>query len=345
MAGFLKKAGEYLLNAFSMGGYSAAKHLKDVPNAAQQVIGELNGSNAQARENAKQREWQTAENDKAAQYNLELAQMQNRWNIEQWQRENEYNSPSAQMARYGAAGLNPNLIYGQSNTAPQLSGSLTSGAPKSPAQGQFDTQIGQRSNLLNLAMQTEQLRGMRLDNDLRNENLTIRKFDTAFEDFISNKTFNPHDIETALNGKLSSRQRKYLLDLWKSSKDVANVDEDTKAKALDNKIKDESFDALVNKIESEADISNSNARYLAATFMARVNQVNYSNELALLQKEYQANKNEWMDFDRFAPIVLQSAEILGDFIGLKGFIKAIVGNRKPKFGKLKQKGDNTFEWE
>lgn len=32
-----------------------------------------------------------------------------------WNRQNEYNSPAAQMARYKAAGLNPNLIYGQSN--------------------------------------------------------------------------------------------------------------------------------------------------------------------------------------------------------------------------------------
>lgn len=38
-------------------------------------------------------------------------------NISQWQRQNEYNSPAAQMARYRAAGLNPNLIYGQSNAS------------------------------------------------------------------------------------------------------------------------------------------------------------------------------------------------------------------------------------
>lgn len=34
-----------------------------------------------------------------------------------WQRENAYNSPAAQMQRYRLAGLNPDLIYGQSNTA------------------------------------------------------------------------------------------------------------------------------------------------------------------------------------------------------------------------------------
>lgn len=49
-----------------------------------------------------------------AQYNNEMAE-------KHWKMQNEYNesynSPAAQMARYKEAGLNPNLIYGQSNTA------------------------------------------------------------------------------------------------------------------------------------------------------------------------------------------------------------------------------------
>lgn len=36
--------------------------------------------------------------------------------INMWNMTNDYNSPASQMARYKAAGLNPNLIYGQSNT-------------------------------------------------------------------------------------------------------------------------------------------------------------------------------------------------------------------------------------
>lgn len=40
----------------------------------------------------------------------------NRWNIAQWNRQNEYNSPTAQMERLREAGLNPNLIYGESTS-------------------------------------------------------------------------------------------------------------------------------------------------------------------------------------------------------------------------------------
>lgn len=79
----------------------------------------------------KQIKAQAKENQKNREYNLMLARTQNQWNIEQWQRENDYNSPSAQMARYRAAGLNPDLIYGQQNLSAS-SPTLTSGAPSTP---------------------------------------------------------------------------------------------------------------------------------------------------------------------------------------------------------------------
>lgn len=48
-----------------------------------------------------QSQWQQQENEKAYQRSL------NMWNLQ-----NEYNSPTQQMARIRAAGLNPNLVYG-----------------------------------------------------------------------------------------------------------------------------------------------------------------------------------------------------------------------------------------
>lgn len=58
--------------------------------------------------------------------NFKLAQYQWDKNLEMWNMQNEYNSPSAQMQRFQAAGLNPNLIYGKGNsgnssTLPQYS--------------------------------------------------------------------------------------------------------------------------------------------------------------------------------------------------------------------------------
>lgn len=77
---------------------------------------------------------QERENRKNREYNLMLAKQQNQWNVEQWQRENDYNDPQAQISRLRAAGLNPDMIYGQggiSNVAAS-SPQMTSGAPSSP---------------------------------------------------------------------------------------------------------------------------------------------------------------------------------------------------------------------
>ena len=75
--------------------------------------------------------FQREENQKTRDYNLNLAKQQNQWNIDQWNRENEYNTPAAQMSRYKAAGLNPDLMYGQQNLS-AASPEMTAGEPGSP---------------------------------------------------------------------------------------------------------------------------------------------------------------------------------------------------------------------
>lgn len=91
-------------------------------------IGSMIGQNRAIRQQIKA---QQQENQKNREYNLMLARTQNQWNLEQWQRENDYNSPTAQMARFRAAGLNPNLAYGQMSNGAS-SPTLTSGAASSP---------------------------------------------------------------------------------------------------------------------------------------------------------------------------------------------------------------------
>lgn len=46
--------------------------------------------------------------------------LQRKHALEDWQRQVDYEAPSAQMARYKAAGLNPNLIYGSQQNAPTV---------------------------------------------------------------------------------------------------------------------------------------------------------------------------------------------------------------------------------
>lgn len=104
-----------------------------VISAGSSLIGSISGAIGQNRLVDKQIEAQKRENQLNREYNLMLARQQNQWNLEQWQRENDYNSPTSQMARLRAAGLNPDLMYGQGTTGNSFSSpAMTSGAPSEP---------------------------------------------------------------------------------------------------------------------------------------------------------------------------------------------------------------------
>lgn len=79
------------------------------------IWNELSGRNARDEQN----EWNRQQSLEAYQRDMEM-----------WRIQNEYNSPSSQMARYQAAGLNPNLIYGQGS-----SGNATGMPSYQPAAG------------------------------------------------------------------------------------------------------------------------------------------------------------------------------------------------------------------
>ena len=138
--------------------------IMDILGAGFGAVGSIANVIGQNRAIRQQIKAQKEENQKNREYNLMLAQTQNRWNLEQWQRENDYNSPTAQMARFRAAGLNPNLIYGQTNPAAS-SPTLTSGAASSPTDM---SAIGNKRNfgqvmqeMLNMEMQKAQIEAIK----------------------------------------------------------------------------------------------------------------------------------------------------------------------------------------
>jgi hypothetical protein len=78
------------------------------------------------------------------QFNAQQAKQANEWNMQQWQRENEYNAPAQQMARLEAAGLNPNLMYGQGN--PGSASKLTAEVPQGVAPAKVSNSLAYLSN-------------------------------------------------------------------------------------------------------------------------------------------------------------------------------------------------------
>ena len=93
-----------------------------------------------------------------AAYNYLQKQQEQAYNLELWNLTNQYNSPEAQMKRFQDAGLNPNLIYSQQNTAQSpASSSAASFRPQNSAQkgmANAISMIGQVMNIVRTARET-----------------------------------------------------------------------------------------------------------------------------------------------------------------------------------------------
>lgn len=111
-------------------------------------------------------------------YQKRLMDRQNKYNTEaattafnrmhgMWQLENEYNTPTAQMGRYKDAGLNPNLIYGNSNPSAGFTAAPSSSVSAGSApQVRFDNPIDSIAKvfqLKNLSDQNEVLKAEAAD--------------------------------------------------------------------------------------------------------------------------------------------------------------------------------------
>lgn len=121
-----------------------------------------------------------------AAYNYMMKQQEQAYNLQMWNLMNEYNSPAAQMKRFQDAGLNPNLIYTQQNTA---SAPASASAPTFRSSGTFARNqqakvsamqaglqaIGQIMNTVKAARETyDYMKYGRVASDLNNQFMTQR---------------------------------------------------------------------------------------------------------------------------------------------------------------------------
>jgi len=112
---------------------------------------------------------------------------QNRKNaLADWNRQNAYNNPKQQMQRYKEAGLNPNLIYNQQNTAQPVR-STDYVAPQAP-----DFQ-GVLAKSAQIKMVDQQTKNAELQNDLINAQITKIRADALY--VASNTKFKDLDVE------------------------------------------------------------------------------------------------------------------------------------------------------
>lgn len=148
--------------------------------------------------------------------------------VEFWHLQNQYNSPAEQMKRFGAAGLNPHLIYGQGNAgnasgglpqyhppsvqmklaAPQMGAALQSVLPTLMQVGSWMQNM--RSGEIEIAKNEEMVRFLTQKNPLE-----IARLDNALSVFPYQKSMMEAKEKTAWsqwNALLHETQHKYGVD-------------------------------------------------------------------------------------------------------------------------------------
>ncbi len=119
-------------------------------------------------------------------------------NRENWAMQNAYNTPAAQMGRYRAAGLNPNLIYNQSNT---------SGAISSSSAPSVTSHVGKFEKGLNIMNLINEFRQAKLNRDMTAANIEYTKASSSKAE------------AEAENAKTLGEKYKYDVDLAKIIRD------------------------------------------------------------------------------------------------------------------------------
>lgn len=237
---------------------------------------------------------QARENEKNRQYNLQLAKMQNEWNLQQWERENEYNNPLNQMARLKAAGLNPNLVYGngaaQSMAAP--SPSLTSGAPSNPQDMSLMAQRPTVGQIMTNALQNEMTRAQidKVKAETRTEGYQgdILKSDAAFRDAINQGTIDlgnmqikgissnilKNDEEIAeirkSCAKLDAETQNVIAEYDKIRSTILNIDADTASKRLHDVLDSQKVEAEIRKLSASAGVDFATAKRITTLLSAEL---------------------------------------------------------------------------
>lgn len=151
---------------------------------------------------------QAMQKDMAA-YNAQMQQGLNdrafQQNLQMWNLKNAYDSPAEQMKRFEAAGLNKNLIYGQSNT----SGSTPELSPATYNAGQYkpvDNRIQRAQLQLALAEQHQRVTNQAIENDLARQRLFLAARDADRQDKLANAQI------AALGANLGFKDREVTLN-------------------------------------------------------------------------------------------------------------------------------------
>lgn len=120
-------------------------------------------------------------NKRAERFSREMYQKQRADALSDWHMQNAYNDPSAQMERLIAAGLNPNLMYGQGTVG------NSSGDPRAASvqQPKFETPHVDFGSVVQSAMQTKQLQANIARTEAETERIRSQTYSNDFKNQVN----------------------------------------------------------------------------------------------------------------------------------------------------------------
>lgn len=296
-------------------------------------VGGLAGMISQNRNIDKQIAAQREENRLNREYNLNLAKMQNKWNIEQWNRENTYNTPLAQRQRLAAAGMNPDLAYGEGVSANLAASSpeMTAGAPSSPtdvsnlankqtvgdmlrsllqnnlAQAQTDaTKAGKKKTdqeTKNLEVENNILSADALTRAIQNEwNIEFTKSQVYYNHALEKESHANAENLAAKTNNLNQQTENLYTQRDVLLQQIKNMEIEAVQKKFDMWLKTKEFDLKVKQImqsikesDSRINLNNQQAADIVATQMARILNLNASAYLQGRQAKNEIKKGMILD--------------------------------------------------
>lgn len=212
-------------------------------------------------------------NKKTRQWNEAMYHTQRADALKDWNLQNEYNSPAAQMERFRAAGLNPNLIYGQSNEAGGIrsseKGSWNPQAPDVKDIGPNAVQAYQNQKMfeLNTNQTAKQIELMEKEGNIKDATalaIALGIQDKTY-DLEYKRQINPVKMDTArakldqidwqthdLIQKINIGREKWQIDKVKAQQSIANMIEQVKASEQGRKLSEVHMKKLEQEIKNLA---------------------------------------------------------------------------------------------
>lgn len=276
---------------------------------------------------------QREENEKNREYNLNLAKMQNQWNLDQWNRENAYNTPAAQRARLAAAGMNPDLAYGEGVSANISASSpeMTAGAPSVPtdvsnlankqtigdvvrstmqlrlaeSQAKANDAGAKKTDqeTKNLAVENNILSADALTRAMQNEmNIEFTKSQVYYNHALAKESHANTEKLAAETNKINQETENLYTQRDALLQQIKNMEIEAVQKKFDMWLKSKEFDLQVKQVmqsikesDSRINLNNQQAQDIVATQMARVLNLNASAYLQGRQAENEIVKGMILD--------------------------------------------------